>query len=112
MGLVGGLPRRGVWRDERGHVQPLCENRTERPFAGAVFRSTRPICQDRLGTNTREKLKKNVFFSADAITADPDHLIMADYFYKAEFMDPLAASQDALNFAHANTHLPQVIGKE
>ena len=53
-----------------------------------------------------------MFFSADAITADPDHLIMADYFYKAEFMDPLAASQDALNFAHANTHLPQVIGKE
>jgi hypothetical protein len=45
-----------------------------------------------------------------AITGDSDHLAMADYFYKAAFMDPLAASQDALNFAHANTHLPEVIG--
>ena len=29
---------------------------------------------------------------------------------KQKFMDPLAANQDPLNGAHANTHLPEVVG--
>jgi DUF1680 family protein len=45
-----------------------------------------------------------------AITGNPDHKTMANYFYKAAFMDPLARGPDSLNTQHANTHLPEVIG--
>ena len=45
-----------------------------------------------------------------AITGNPEHMQMAEYFYKALFMDPLAHAQDSLNHNHANTHLPEIIG--
>lgn len=45
-----------------------------------------------------------------AITGDPRHKQLGDWFYKSAFMDPLAAGQDSLNNNHANTHLPEVVG--
>jgi DUF1680 family protein len=52
-----------------------------------------------------------VAYNLFAITADPAHKTLGDYFYKAVFMDPLAARQEfALTGQHANTHLPEIIG--
>ena len=45
-----------------------------------------------------------------SVTGVDAHRRLAERFYKAAFMDPLAASQDSLNGQHANTHLPQVVG--
>ena len=46
-----------------------------------------------------------------AISGDPNHKLLGDYFYKAAFMDPLAQkSEYALTGQHANTHIPEIIG--
>jgi len=46
-----------------------------------------------------------------AITGDPNHKQLGDYFYKAAFMDPLAQKMEyALTGQHANTHIPEIIG--
>ena len=52
-----------------------------------------------------------VAYNLFAITTDPAHKTLGDYFYKAVFMDPLAAKHEfALTRQHANTHLPEIIG--
>jgi DUF1680 family protein len=45
-----------------------------------------------------------------ALTMDPTHKELGDWFYKGVFMDPLAAGMDSLNGNHANCHLPTVVG--
>lgn len=54
--------------------------------------------------------RNEVAFSLYALTQNPDHLALANLFYKKVFMDPLASNQDSLNNNHANTHLPEVVG--
>ena len=52
-----------------------------------------------------------VAYNLFAVTKDPAHKTLGDYFYKAVFMDPLAAKEEyALTRQHANTHLPEIIG--
>ena len=51
-----------------------------------------------------------VGYNLFAITGNPAHKELGDFFYKGAFMDPLAAGKDSLNNAHANTHLPEVVG--
>jgi uncharacterized protein len=45
-----------------------------------------------------------------AVTANPDHLTVAQRFDHAQIFDPLAANQDRLAGFHANTQIPKIIG--
>jgi DUF1680 family protein len=45
-----------------------------------------------------------------AVTANPDHLTIAQRFDHAQIFDPLAANQDRLAGFHANTQIPKIIG--
>ena len=46
-----------------------------------------------------------------AISGEARHRRLAEYFYKAAFMDPLARKvRYSLTGQHANTHLPEIIG--
>jgi DUF1680 family protein len=44
------------------------------------------------------------------LTADPNHLVTAQYFDHAEIFDPLASNVDQLAGYHANTQIPKITG--
>lgn len=51
------------------------------------------------------------FYNLYAITGNPEHKQLAEFFYHADVIDPLAAHKDDLFFKHANTFIPKVIGE-
>ena len=51
------------------------------------------------------------FYNLYSITGNPEHKMLAEFFYHAEVIDPLAKKVDSLYFKHANTFIPKVIGE-
>jgi len=51
------------------------------------------------------------FYNLYSITGNPEHKWLAEYFYHADVMDPLAKQKNQLNFKHANTFIPKLIGE-
>jgi DUF1680 family protein len=51
------------------------------------------------------------FYNLYAITGNPDHKKLAEFFYDADVLDPLACKEDNLSNKHANTFIPKVIGE-
>lgn len=51
------------------------------------------------------------FYNLYAITGNPNHKALAEFFYHAAVIDPLAEGNEELYFKHANTFIPKVIGE-
>ncbi|HTG57535.1 MAG TPA: beta-L-arabinofuranosidase domain-containing protein, partial [Niabella sp.] len=51
------------------------------------------------------------FYNLYAITGNPGHKWLAEYFYHAEVIDPLAEHKDQLHFKHANTFIPKLVAE-
>lgn len=51
------------------------------------------------------------FYNLYALTGDPEHRALAEFFYHADVIDPLAEGRDELYFKHANTFIPKIIGE-
>jgi len=51
------------------------------------------------------------FYNLYSITGNPQHKELAEFFYHADVIDPLAEHEDDLYFKHANTFIPKVIGE-
>ena len=45
-----------------------------------------------------------------ALTGNPDHLALAQRFWQARVLDPLARGEDPLTGLHANTQIPKLVG--
>lgn len=50
------------------------------------------------------------FYTLYAITNNPQHKWLAEYFYHNDVLDPLLVNEDILNKKHANTYIPKLIG--
>lgn len=51
------------------------------------------------------------FYNLYSITGNPEHKILAEFFYHADMLDPLVNKEDNLANKHANTFIPKVIGE-
>lgn len=51
------------------------------------------------------------FYNLYSITENPEHKELAEFFYHADVIDPLAGHKDDLYFKHANTFIPKIIGE-
>lgn len=51
------------------------------------------------------------FYNLYAITGNPEYKKLAEFFYHADVIDPLAEHKADLYFKHANTFIPKVIGE-
>ncbi|WP_461139291.1 glycoside hydrolase family 127 protein [Spirosoma pomorum] len=66
----------------------------------------------------RQKMLRNefggmndAFFNLYALTGNPEHLKLAQFFYHKAALEPLENGQDNLNKAHANTFIPKLVGE-
>ncbi|MDL2248011.1 glycoside hydrolase family 127 protein, partial [Bacteroides sp. OttesenSCG-928-J23] len=76
---------------------------------------------DKLSPLTEEQRKRMIrnefggvneaFYNLHAITGEPKHKELAEFFYHNDVIDPLAAGNDDLYFKHANTFIPKIIGE-
>lgn len=53
----------------------------------------------------------DAFYNLYSITGNPEHKWLAEFFYHAAVLDPLAEGKDELNGKHANTFIPKIIGE-
>ena len=67
---------------------------------------------------TRLKMLRNefggineAFYNLYSITADPDFLTVAEFFYHPDVIDPLKAGNADLGTKHTNTFIPKVLGE-
>lgn len=67
---------------------------------------------------TRLKMLRNefggineAFYNLYSITADPDFLSVAEFFYHPDVIDPLKAENADLGTKHTNTFIPKVLGE-
>ncbi len=51
------------------------------------------------------------FYNLYSITGNPEHKKLAEFFYHADVIDPLARKENNLANKHANTFIPKVIGE-
>lgn len=51
------------------------------------------------------------FYNLYSITGNPEHKKLAEFFYHNAVIDPLAEKEDSLQFKHANTFIPKIIGE-
>ena len=51
------------------------------------------------------------FYNLYAITGNPQHKKLAEFFYHNAVIDPLAEKKDSLYLKHANTFIPKLIGE-
>ncbi|NID13455.1 glycoside hydrolase family 127 protein [Fibrivirga algicola] len=66
----------------------------------------------------RQKMLRNefggmndAFFNLYAVTGNPEHLKLAQFFYHKAALEPLENGQDNLDKAHANTFIPKLVGE-
>jgi DUF1680 family protein len=71
-----------------------------------------------LGEEEKKRMLKNefggvneAFYNLYAITGNREHKALAEFFYHAEVIDPLAEHRDELHGKHANTFIPKIIGE-
>jgi len=51
-----------------------------------------------------------IMYDVYAITNNPEHLELAQFFDRGDFLGPLAINKDPLTAQHANVHIPIVLG--
>lgn len=91
------------------------------PQALDIITQTAKWAYDKLSPLTAEQRKRMIrnefggvneaFYNLHSITGNPDHKMLAEFFYHEEVIDPLAEKKDELNGKHANTFIPKVIAE-
>jgi Uncharacterized protein conserved in bacteria len=72
-----------------------------------------PLSEEQRKTMLRNEFGgvNEAFYNLYAITGKPEHKQLAEFFYHADVIDPLADHKDEFYFKHANTFIPKVIGE-
>ncbi|HMR84048.1 MAG TPA: glycoside hydrolase family 127 protein [Niabella sp.] len=81
--------------------------------ASWAYHKLKPLTEEQRRLMLRNEFGgvNEAFYNLYTITGNPEHKWLAKYFYHAEVIDPLAEQKDQLNFKHANTFIPKLIGE-
>lgn len=94
-----------------------CENKTALEImekaASWAYQKLSPLTQEQRALMLRNEFGGvgEAFYNLYAITGKSEHKFLADYFYHALVLDPLAEGNSDLYNKHANTFIPKVIGE-
>ncbi|MDK2842589.1 MAG: uncharacterized protein PWQ17_2095 [Anaerophaga sp.] len=81
--------------------------------AGWAYDKLMPLSEEQRKVMLRNEFGgvNEAFYNLYAITGNPGHKKLAEFFYHADVLDPLACKEDNLANKHANTFIPKVIGE-
>lgn len=81
--------------------------------ASWAYAKLKPLTAEQRSTMLRNEFggTNEAFYNLFAITGDPKHRELAEFFYHKQVIDPLAEQKDEFYFKHANTFIPKVIGE-
>ncbi len=81
--------------------------------AAWAYQKLMPLTEDQRKLMLRNEFGgiNEAFYNLYAITGDSNHKELAEFFYHANVLDPLAEHNSDLYFKHANTFIPKVIGE-
>lgn len=81
--------------------------------ASWAYQKLMPLTEDQRKLMLRNEFggTNEAFYNLYSITGNPEHKKLADFFYHADVLDPLAEHKDDLYFKHANTFIPKLIGE-
>ncbi|MDR1503111.1 MAG: glycoside hydrolase family 127 protein [Prevotella sp.] len=81
--------------------------------ASWAYQKLMPLSEEQRALMLRNEFGgvNEAFYNLYAITGNPEHKKLAEFFYHADVIDPLAEHKADLYFKHANTFIPKVIGE-
>ncbi|ADY54289.1 protein of unknown function DUF1680 [Pseudopedobacter saltans DSM 12145] len=81
--------------------------------ASWAYQKLMPLTEEQRATMLRNEFggTNEAFYNLYAITGNPEHLKLAEFFYHNAVLDPLAERKSDLYFKHANTFIPKLIGE-
>lgn len=81
--------------------------------ASWAYQKLMPLSEEQRALMLRNEFGgvNEAFYNLYAITGNPEHKNLAEFFYHAAVIDPLAEHKADLYFKHANTFIPKVIGE-
>ncbi len=81
--------------------------------ASWAYQKLMPLSNDQRNLMLRNEFggTNEVFYNLYSITGNPEHKKLAEFFYHADVIDPLAEHKADLYFKHANTFIPKLIGE-
>lgn len=81
--------------------------------ASWAYQKLMPLSEEQRALMLRNEFGgvNEAFYNLYAITGNPEHKKLAEFFYHAAVIDPLAEHKADLYFKHANTFIPKVIGE-
>lgn len=81
--------------------------------ASWVYQKLMPLSEEQRALMLRNEFGgvNEAFYNLYAITGNPEHKNLAEFFYHADVIDTLAEHKANLYFKHANTFIPKVIGE-
>lgn len=81
--------------------------------ANWAYQKLKPLTEEQRRLMLRNEFggTNEAFYNLFAITGDPKHKELAEFFYHNDVIDPLAEKKDEFYFKHANTFIPKVIGE-
>lgn len=81
-------------------------------MASWAYQKLKPLSEEQ-----RKQMLKNEFggmndsyYNLYALTANPEHKFLAEFFYHEAVLEPLTKGEDILDKKHANTYIPKLIG--
>jgi len=81
--------------------------------ASWAYRKLKPLTEEQRKLMLRNEFggTNEAFYNLYAITGEAQHKWLAEFFYHAAVLDPLADHTDELKFKHANTFIPKLLGE-
>ncbi|NDV79165.1 glycoside hydrolase family 127 protein [Dysgonomonas sp. 511] len=81
--------------------------------ASWAYQKLMPLSEEQRALMLRNEFGgvNEAFYNLYAITGNPEHKKLAEFFYHSAVIDPLAEHKADLYFKHANTFIPKVIGE-
>ena len=81
--------------------------------ASWAYQKLMPLSEEQRALMLRNEFGgvNEAFYNLYAITGNPEHKKLAEFFYHADVIDPLAEHKADLYSKHANTFIPKVIGE-
>lgn len=78
-----------------------------------AYNKTQPLTSEQHKLMLRNEFGgvNEAFYNLYAITGNEKHKELAEFFYHADVLDPLAEKNDDLYYKHANTFIPKIIGE-
>lgn len=81
-------------------------------MASWAYQKLEPLSAEQRETMIRNEFggMNDSFYSLYAITGNPEHKFLAEFFYHEDMLEPLLKQEDILEKKHANTFIPKLIG--